>query len=73
MNKPCNKCKKSIKFKGKCFPSSQEEECRNCNKVKKYYDYLENKRKYAIGEKIKELKELELLVPTWILLDILSK
>ena len=72
MNKPCNKCEKSFEFKGRYF-TVQKEECYYCNKIKEHHDYFENKRKYAIGEKIKELKELELLVPTWILLDILSK
>ena len=61
MNKPCNKCEKSFEFKGKHFPS---QECHNCDKISKYNAYLENKRKYTIGEKIKNLNEL--LDQTWI-------
>lgn len=45
MNKPCNKCKNALEVNGRKY-KRYSEECRECEKLKKYLAYLESKRKY---------------------------
>ena len=65
MQKPCNKCEHSYSYK---VPSGQtrydyqmwgdhKEICRDCEKRKKYEEYLESRRQYRQGEPVKDLYE----------------
>jgi len=65
MQKPCNKCKCAYSYK---TPSGQTrydssnwgivgEVCRECEKRKKYDEYLESRRQYRQGEPIKSVDE----------------
>lgn len=65
MQKPCNKCEHSYSYK---VPSGQtrydyqmwgdhKEICRDCEKRKKYKEYLESRRQYRQGEPIKSIDE----------------
>ena len=55
MKKPCNGCQHAyaqwpnLKNKG-YTPSLWLDECRSCEKIKKYNNYLESRRKYSKGD-----------------------
>ena len=63
MKKPCNGCQHAyaqwpnLKNKG-YTPSLWLDECCSCEKIKKYNDYLESRRKYSKGDVITDIAEL---------------
>lgn len=65
MQKPCNKCENSSSY---ILPSGTTRyypqtfgyyaiKCRECEKYKKYEEYLQSRRKYLMGKPIKSLEE----------------
>lgn len=63
MRKPCNKCEFSNTYKTvkktNYYPNRLSGTCAVCEKYLKYQDWLESKRKYHKGEKIRSIKEFE--------------
>ena len=68
MQKPCNKCEQSVCFttlKGKKryyphpFGYAKMMFCDDCEKYKKYQEYLESKRQYIKGDYITSIDEFE--------------
>lgn len=59
MNKPCRGCRKAVHASrnGKEYWNLTAG-CENCEKYRKYQDYLESRRKYRHGKKITTINEL---------------
>jgi len=65
MNKPCNKCEYAYSYQYKSGNvryyardfGEKAKICRECEKYKKYNEYLESRRRYYKGEPIKSVEE----------------
>ena len=61
---PCRKCEKAFVWNNRHTPSLNNE-CKACEKQKKYKEYLLSKRKFVAGDIITSLEEL--LQQEWVM------